>query len=55
MRSGVSELNPLGGCLGHPSVLRQWVLATGDAPWTSYRDAAVAIASKVKGIKRSKG
>lgn len=31
---GGSELNLLGGGVGHPSVVKQWVLATGDAPWT---------------------
>ena len=32
---GGSELNLLGG--GHPSVVKHWVLATGDAPWTGVR------------------
>lgn len=41
-----------GGCL---SVVRQGVVPNGDAPWTSYRDAAVARESKVKERKRSGG
>lgn len=30
---GGSELNLFGGGVGHPSVVKQWVLATGDARW----------------------
>lgn len=40
---------------GDPSVVRQGVVPNGDAPWTSYRDAAVARESKVKGRKGSGG
>lgn len=39
----------------YPSVVRQGVVPNGDAPWTSYRDAAVARESKVKGRKGSGG
>lgn len=35
--------------------MRQGVVPNGDAPWTSYRDAAVARESKVKGRKGSGG
>lgn len=31
--------------------MRQGVVPNGDAPWTSYRDAAVGRESKVKGRK----
>lgn len=44
----------LGGW-GYLSVVRQGVVPNGDAPWTSYRDAAVARESKVKGRKGSGG
>lgn len=46
------ELNlGVGGGGGDPSVVRQGVVPNGDAPWTSYRDAAVGRESKVKGRK----
>lgn len=32
----------------YPSVVRQGVVPNGDAPWTSYRDAAVGRESKGK-------
>ena len=52
---GGSELNLFEGGVGHPSVVKQWVLATGDAPLhCRYRDAVVAIGGKGK-RKKSKG
>lgn len=45
----------MGGGGGYLSVVRQGVVPNGDAPWTSYRDAAVARESKVKGRKGSGG
>lgn len=33
--SGGSELSLCGAVVGRPSVVKKWVVATGDAPWTA--------------------
>lgn len=47
-----SELSLFGAVVGCPSVVEEWVLATGDAPRTAVRDAAVAIEDKSRRLKK---